>query len=687
MKPKGIKFFELIVDKLLLGLFAMIFLVVVALQFVGGGDTLKVGSQTGVPISRAYDQIVSTARSKQALLNSSDAPAELPTISQPVSQQLAKLLANPRLDERSAPWVRLVQVVTSAGSGLAAGEIGRFAMPTAPRPSLPIARAFGGALDPYELQQHPELAQSLLGDPQEQPYDVFAVSVEASFDAGLYRSQLQTDPDGDGPLTSIPRSWWQNRMEILDVQVFRREVFTDGGVGPERLLEPAPGMASLRWVVTDDLTTGEFNARVKFAGAPANARQIRQPFFYHLIAGQPWIPPMEANSEQTVDERFVQVQSVRRQIEELEKKLTQLQSKAQAETDARRARYYASAEQPLGSGGGGGKGKKRGKGNSRSDDDAQRADQRRKEQMDKLKAQIEDLQTTERELVAQLQDAGIDPETGFNIGPSPSLLDPPARLRDVDEVNVWSHDITVTPGATYQYKMRLVLPNPLKGYERSMAADLQGLAEIAAVTSADSPWSAPLTVPRRAYMFVDRASIPEKNVVGLARPSANVELYRFYYGYWRKGEARVQAGDAIGATIELDQPLPIWGIENGDPQRLNDRTDPIEAWSGEYLLDVVAEPSPAPIGPGGREQIRYAAVIGAKNGSIAMRRPDVDANSALKRRLEASQRASLDAAVKTPGSEAGSFYSSAGKNGPEENSSPKPKARPGQSQRGLGGPG
>lgn len=533
MKPKGIKFIELIADKLFLAIFAVIFLGVVALQFVGGGTSVQVGSQSDVPIGRAYEEVVTLAQSKQARMNSSDVAPEAPTSAPNVVDQLALAMrdagafAEIEIDDLDHP-------PDSAGGELPPDESRRFAMPKPGAPSAPVAFSYGVALDPIEVEVTPALTAFLINQPAQQPYDLFAISVESTFDVEAYRQQLQTDPDGAGPLAAIPQNWWNGRQEILDVQVYRREVYEDGGVGAEVLLAPAPGMEGTMRdrLQAPDLTVGELNQLVRLAERPENARQIRQPFFYNIIAGEPWSPPSVA-----------------------------------ATPDA-----------------------------------------------DNL-----------------------------------NWSNPLPRIKDVDTATVWAHDVTIEPGVMYQYRVRLVFPNPLKGYEQSIDEDIRDLAKPATIVSAPSPWSATITAPLKAYNFVQRASIPARNAVGMVRPFAVVELYRFYYGYWRRGEARVQAGDAVATTIEVNADLPVWNIEGNSPQRDGDAPSTIDAVTGAYLLDVVAEPSPQPPGPGGRTQMRNVAIYGANDDVIGVRRADEDARSPVLARLSASADAGETAEVGTPG--------------------------------------
>ena len=678
MKPKGVKFLEVIADKAFLALFLVIFLAVVAMQFIGGGSTVKIANHA-TPIDRAFDQVVQLAMSKRAQLESPDAAAEAPTGAPEAADRLAGALATPRFSGQTiALGPRITIDLGSSGPG--AGEVGRYAPPEAPALTTPLARVYSGALDPYVLRDHPELQASLLGDAGVQPFDIFVVSVQAKFDAAAYRAALQADPDGSGSLSSIPQQWWRSRLEILDVQVERREVRADGARGPTTLLPPTPGVESLRKDIGDSKTVYEFNNLVRLAGAPELARQIRQPPFLRMIAGERWRPP-DADTNVKPDPVYVELQGVRKELAKKEQSLEKLQRQALGPVSGQPVVILAAARQPLGGGGG------------KSREPAKKAGEdrnaRRNEQIAKLNEEINNLRAKRDSLIAKLTDAGIDPDTGQRLGPDPALLAPPPRLLTAETAQVWAHDVTAKPGATYEYRMRLVLPNPLKGYAQSLAEDLRDLAAASTITTPPSAWSAPVLVPERSYLFVESAQTPQAGAaLGLSRPSATVGLYRFYYGYWRAGRARVAVGDMIAASIEIGAPLPQWDVSGATPTQDGALSGPIVVDPGRYLLDVLTEPSPAPPGPGGREQSRRVVIIGDESGAVRPRRPESDASSPLKERLDTSVRAGKNATIATPqaGDDNQRRPTPAATGRGRDGETPKPAQRPRRGP-GLGAPG
>ncbi len=629
MKPKGIPLIERVADKAFLALFGVIFLAVVAMQFVGGGATVKIANNE-LPVERAYNQVATLAQSRRAQLESVEVAAQTPAAVPSVADRLAEAIDRPILASRGVPMG--LPLAIGEGTEVAGiGDVGRYETPALAAPAAPIARVFAGTLDPFALRDEPVLERALLNG-VDQPLDFFAVSVQTEFDAEGYRATLQRDPDGAGEYAPIPQQWWRSRVEILDVQVERREVRADGSRGPASLLPPPPGVESLRGDLTDSLTVGDLNRFVTLAGQPELARQLRQPPFFAMIAGEPWSPP-GAGGEAATDPRLDELRQVRARIQERERRLADLERQASAGSAGVVLFAMAQDRSP-----------------AQPTDTRDRARSARQQEIDRLKEEINNLQARQAEIVAAMNTAGLDPETGFRTGPDPILFEEPARLRDADRAPVWFHDPFVEPGATYEYRVRLVLANPLKGYAQAIADDLRAAAEASTIATPFSEWSEPVQTPERAYMFIESAQAPTgEAVVGLARPSAVARLYRFHYGHWRSERVRVQVGDSIRASIEIDRAMPIWDTAGSQAVIIGEIAGPIDADPGMYLLDVLVETSPAPLGPGGREQTRTAAIIGHADGGVSVRRPDYDSASGFKHRLDRSVEVGRQATVATPG--------------------------------------
>ena len=640
MKRDGVKLIEIIADKIFLGVFALALLAVIAMQFLGPGPTVRITNRD-LPPDRAYEEVARLAQTKLAQLESNDVPAEIPTVPPKVVERLEAAVSERPVEAPTIPLGRALTLAGGSSEAVAGIEALRVDLPTPPAPGAPVARAFGLTLDPFELDRAPELRSALLDPQGVQPLDAFAISVQVEFDAAALRAALERDPDGAGPLVAIPSRWWRNRLDVLDVRVERREVFEDGRRGPAALLDPLPGVLSLRDQLGAQHTAASLNRLVQRAAQADAAEQIRQPRFYAAIAGEPWIPPADAQPGAKVDPRVEALRRLRAEISDVERELDRLRRQAAAPG----APAVAQVSRPGGGGGGGG-----GKGNTPSVPDRDtRVEQGRQQRIDTLQARLAELQTQATDIEGQLIQAGLNPDTGRPDrahGAAPAAIQSP---RDAETVPIWMHDITVEPGATYEYRIALVLPNPLFGYDEALAQDARELAATPSSSSAFSPWSDPVQAPERSSLFVESATAPDANALLATPGGASITQYQFYYGYWRAARVRVSVGDAIVPEIDLPAPLPIWDIESKPPAIADQIRGPIPAAGVDlFLLDVLAEPS-IEAGVGAGREMRRAVLLGRSDGAVFIRRPVVDREDPRLARLRDSARAAQSATVLQPG--------------------------------------
>ena len=219
-----------------------------------------------------------------------------------------------------APVARLAAPLGPVGPGSF-----NVALPDVPAPTRPIAAVFGGALDPLLVAELPELVALTPQPLDEQPYDLRAVTVESTFDAASLIASLRRDP-GRADLQRIPDVWWQNIVEVIDVEVVRREVRGDGSAGEEIVVPPLPGRISLR--SRFDAIESLRDLQGVALTARDNARSILRPRFYNMIAGEPWMPPSMAEQQGQQDSVIAQQrrtrQNIERQIAEEQRRLDAL---------------------------------------------------------------------------------------------------------------------------------------------------------------------------------------------------------------------------------------------------------------------------------------------------------------------------------------------------------------------------
>jgi len=257
---------------------------------------------------------------------------------------------------------------------------------------------------------------------------------------------------------------------------------------------------------------------------------IREPAMYPMIAGLPWVEPAKfASIRRTLPDQ----QRVARVLSSLEAQETAIER-----LSTRRA---ALAD----------------------------ADGRNKAAAQRLDREITRAQEERDRIVVELADLGFD-EEGKTIeqdmmeGDGETLRSPGQNLLDENEpISVWAHDVSLEPGQTYRYQMRLVLTNPLFGRETRLTPRQKPEARSLVMGSAFSDWSDPIYVPADVQFFVLDAS-PQREENGLFQPSfARVQACEFFYGFWRTAQARIGVGSMVHAVTQLPE-LEVWAITDSD---------------------------------------------------------------------------------------------------------------------------
>lgn len=539
MKLKGINLFEQYVDKALFGAVGVVLLGVLAWQFVGPGNQIDVAG-TKVDPDKAFGPVKAQAVAISAKVGSQSPDLPNP----PRADVLARF--EERLTKGVSPSPNIVPLSSrlALGAGGAADLAGNAEAPIAtlsvPAPTSVMAATFANAIDPMEVIANDGLAKLV---PSEQPFDKQAVSVEAVFDGTALVKALENDPEGD--TRSIPLGWWRGQMGVVAVEMEREREMSPGEWGSATPVPTMPGRISL---LQDIEKTVKGKADLPMLVAKADAAQdlIMRPAYYNIIAGPEWSPPSEAATGDTKSERIDKIQ---KQINDLLKEEATL--KRRLEQQAKKDNNISSPGRDEGEGHGGGGGGRGRPGNVTPPPSNPRQNERPNQPPKKnpLETRLADVS----DKIAKAQ-AELDK---LNAPEQSSAKDSEKRLGLLEnpKVRVWSHDVTAEPGATYRYRLRVVTNNPLFGQKLidSQKAD----AESPVTRGEWSQWTDPITVEAKEYFFITGAS-PNDDVGG-ARASA--ELYKFYYGFWRRGTAAVEPGDMLAAEAKLPDELRLWDME------------------------------------------------------------------------------------------------------------------------------
>ncbi len=232
-------------------------------------------------------------------------------------------------------------------------------------------------------------------------------------------------------------------------------------------------------------------------------------------------------------------------------------------------------------------------------------------------------------------------------------------------VHFWSHDFDVEPGATYRYRARLVFVNPMYGRKSSLDESLHEFADAKLSRSEWSGWGEPVDVSWDEYYFLTGASAGN-SAIGSA--SATAELYRFYYGYWRKSTVALQPGDRFVSQIELPAGLQRWDVQRPaaaqawkpdageaeeaavkQPKGVEELLLPptLAVAADSWMLDAVESPM-ATAGIGGLAEVPLEILVRGPDGQIASRSPRIDQNTPLYAVIKASAELGQDQLPRVP---------------------------------------
>ncbi|CAG0954075.1 hypothetical protein PHYC_00361 [Phycisphaerales bacterium] len=600
MKMKGIGTFEQNADKVVLGGVVLVGVGALALQLIAGGSTIKVGTKE-VPPGAAFQPVEEEAQRLLARVQS-DSPSfpEAPKFTLAGKLALGKDLSRPA-------WPR---VAMGSAPNIGKGDIGaviataEYAFPEVPAPSTPVAVAYSATIHPAEGLQNPQLASLL---PAQQPFDKAAVSIEFTYSGTELQAALANDPEG--PVEPLPRPWWRGQADqgadpvtLIAVEVERELVSGAEGVTPTgsatTILPPLPGRVdSLK--VWNDSVKSVGDVPVIVDGIRGVFDEIARPEYYATIAGPTWEQPSKVAERGDSSDKATQVRNTRRKFSEVQRRfddLTELLSKTPKPDTARRPEPR---EQPPSRTGGGGKGGSGGPaggapsprtGETRTGNyrEIERSLKRTKAELDALAQKLIALgETVEGYEVP----AAATDESGLDAAYRPFLDNP--------SVTMWTHDLTGVPGATYRYRARVVINNPL--FDRNLQEGLQKeLGKDSLLRGDWSEWSAPVTVDPSNAFFVTSAE--DRSEIS-PRPHATAQIFQFYYGYYRVAQVSLEPGDVVMNDAKLPE------LRIADMAKLDDMIKKGQMPGAPSAPQAPAAPSRGPGGPGGKSPMGPAPAV------------------------------------------------------------------------------
>lgn len=671
MKLKGISPIEQHAEKGVLALLAFALLGVFAMQFTTQPNRVDTGSRR-IPPQSIYTELESQAKAIDSQLK--DASPLLPEV-KPID-----------LVERYDAAVaadRMPQALTAAlGTGVdvarAVGAAEIDARPSdenvtalrVPTTSGVLAQSMWGTLDPYAVQAVPEYSAFV---PAAQPFDMPMVTVESSFSGTELRTAL-TPENGTG----IPRRFWQGTgLAVMGFEVERQRLLPDGSWSQPEAITTPPGTSLPTRAVASDAGLSDLTDIVSKAAQAAE--DVERPMPPPTIAGAEWAPPSE--SVAVDDSSLTEVDRLKRRLARAEGELARLES-----ANNRPDPYQSDRG---GGGGGGGGGKRSISGTSTRDDPGpQPREDANRQRVERKRQEIQDLRDKLRELGEVVDDRGgpgagsLRDDRGGPVyirddsgapgfgrddrgGARPIGQPAPDAILSRESIQLWAHDLGVKPGETYRYRSRVAVNNPL--YRKGPVlnpddADLQRSANEPFARGAWSGWSDPVVVGAREYFFVSGAA-PDGGAAARGA-TATIELYRVFYGSYRKSTLTLTPGDAVTSTIRMPSGLFLIDPSQIDAKSASDAMFAKETGSvpagltavagkltldlGAYVLDVVGMPVQAPDQFGAMKTV-YEVLIRDRSGAVVARSPVSDTGGQAYEQASKSASEASKLALRPPG--------------------------------------
>lgn len=515
MKLKGVNPIEQHIEKIVLVLVLVMLLGVLAMQFVMRPNDIEVTSTRKVSPDKVYTVLEDQANLITSQL--SDLSPSLPQLKQVDlvsrynqafenatggSVRLSSALGQ-GVDIASAPGTRIVITPEQEGP-IAALKV--------PMTSTPLAASQWATLDPYAAVQVPEYAKYV---PAAQPFDFASVTIESTFGG----------KDLQSALSGIPRRFWSaTGIAILGFEVERQELMSDGTWGVSAPIETPPHTPMPTGAIVEGAGLLELTEVV--AKAAGVVDEVARPMFPPTIAGGEWSPPSDRVTSTDTSESSV-ITRLQRRLERTKAELDRLQNPP--------------AGGPPPGGGGGGKTNDR----DRRPTPTTRPDDRNRDRIEKLTKEITDLEK-------QLKDLGVKVEDSPRFTRAQTSRNDRISVLEMESIDLWAHDLGVVPGVTYRYRTRVVVNNPLFRKNSELNPDdaaQQALALEPFARGEWSGWSDNVVVGAKEYFFI--ANAESGGVVGASGSKATIEVYKMFYGHYRKSTLSVSPGDELATVVRM----------------------------------------------------------------------------------------------------------------------------------------
>lgn len=631
MKLKGVNPLEQHIEKIVLGVVMILLLAVLSIQFVGRPNDIDVGSRAVAP-DQVYVVLQGQADQLQSQL--SDLDPALPEI-QPVD------LVERYNDAFANASGGTVQLTSALGQGVDIAEgsggttyeapvvdTGPIEALMVPVTTKPIVASLWSTLDPYAVLAVPEYEQYI---PATQPFDFPSVTVEAIFNG----------KDLEDALIGIPRRFWSvTGLAILGFESERQELLADGSWGASESIVTPPHTPTPTNAMGDEAGLLELTALVTTAAGVID--EVARPMFPPTIAGEIWTPPSERiasadDSESTVINRLT------RQLERNKAELDRLKGVTGPGTNMRDPRNVRDpGQQPQ----------------------TQPNTDRNKTKIDRVEKKIKDIED-------QLEELGVDTKDSRKTRLTRTSRTDVGSVLEEESIELWAHDLGVEPGVTYRYRTRVVVNNPLfrKSSELNPDDAAQQALTLDPFARGDwSQWSDPIVVGADEYFFVTKAETDSG--FGSVGPKATIEMYKMYYGHYRRSTLSAMPGDELSASVRMSGDLFFFdssvidvdaaakAVEVLDNEEKSDLPDGITELSNRMRIDLGVFVLDIYTGQGseatkfGQRVVPMQIVLRDANGEVVLRSDLGDGSSQAYKLASGSASSASSNPLRAPGAPA-----------------------------------
>ena len=606
MKIKGIKVWELHVEKIVLVAALGVAGYFVASQFMGTPNEIRSDGGTLGP-GTIDDALIDEAQKINQLLAASDLQQQNLPRPTPVEPRFRQSLGAP-VSPAASLDLPIVQLIVDEDTGeVATAGDQLYVVPEIPAPQTVVRQQFFDGLAEGVVAMHETL--EALPCCIDIPHDISWITPAAIIDIEpVLQAYREGGADGELPLR---RKWFNDRVDILDVRIERLEL-VDGEWTNTTLLESIPGQFTYRETISDDVDAAKRDEIVAAMGDGVTQEEIVRPDFFPTVNDawmEPALYPDATEGEEATaasQQRRLQTLLARRAI--MAARLDELGGPLEDEDPPRRPGGGPGGGGPgMGGGGPGLPGAGGGTGGSSGDV----KEQERRALTRKLKRNATQISQTKERLRGMGVDVRDDDEM---------TEDEIAAAAKMGEIWIWGHDLEVDPGREYRYRFTVDVYNPLFARKLSLIESQHELADQVAMRSATSEWSEPIRAQPPTRMFITSAvsagGQAAAGPMGFGQVAA--EVYRFYDGRWWLETFSLQPGDQIG-TLRL-------GTQDDDPD-LDFQTQ----W---YILDIIDNMDAAAHAAGDGKRATVLLGRTGDEGKVLERSPVADASDEQRRQLK-----------------------------------------------------